>query len=354
MFTVLIVDDESIERNYLCTVFRRRKDRYRVVAQAENGVQAVELAALHQPDIVVMDINIPLLNGLEAAKRIRQDAPERIIILNSAYAEFEFARQAVEYNLDAYLLKPAQEEAIFATVAACLHKKNMESRVRVDLRHTGAEPYPYDIVDRLLEAVASGSMQPLKTHSDLYLNFLKAQHQKLEQYRLYIINTLFSIEQTLYRKGISGNLIALLDCSGSLRQISQSPSWHEIRSITEEFFVRLLMLLESREPTCIHDVDRVAEYIEKNYTDSVTLDDLAALVQLSPAYLSRLFHERKGLTISFYINRRRIERAVCLLQNSQLKIRDIAGDCGFNNLSHFHRVFREQTGKTPVQVRKEK
>ena len=366
MFTVLIVDDESIERKYLSGVFLRQKDRYQVVAEAENGEQAVKLAALYRPDIIIMDINIPLLNGLEAAKRIRQDAPDRIIVLNSAYAEFEFARQAVEYNLDAYLLKPAQEEVIFATIASCLRKKSLQNRREesrnvesggleslelTDLNQNGTN-YPYDIVDRILEAVASASPHLLKSNSTLYLNFLKAQNQKLDHYRLYVINTLFSIEQVLRHAGVPGNLVALLDCSRYLLRIGRSSSWQEIRETVEEFFSNLALLLESGSPPGLSGTDLVADYIAKNYAKNITLDELADLAKFSPAYLSRLFHEQKGLTIRSYINKKRIAQAVYLLQHSTRKTRDIAGDCGFDNLSHFHQVFREHTGKTPVEIRK--
>ena len=353
MFTVLIADDESIERNYLTAVFQRQSKRYQVVAQAENGIQATELAAFHRPDIAILDINMPLLSGLNAAKRIRESGAARIIILNSAYAEFEFARQAIEYGLDGYLLKPAQEQEIFATIETCLHRKRLDNSPASARPLQRRERYPIAVVDRLIEAIDGDDLSALKSNATLYLDFLKSLQGEAEQYRLHVINTLFCIEQALCRRSIPDNLLTLLDCSRFLQEIGKAPSWQAIRSSAENFFTRLLLLFEGRGRVQEDEVETVARHIDRNYAEPLPLDDLAELVKFNPAYLSRLFHEKKGMTIRTYVNRKRIEQAVHLLQKSDRKIRDIAGDCGFGNISHFHRVFKEYTGKTPAESRKE-
>ena len=136
MITVMIADDEVMERDYLKALFDQQKGKYRVVAQAENGKQAVEMATRYMPDVIIMDINMPMLGGIEAAKQIRRFVPRQIIILNSAYAEFEFARQAVAQHLDGYLLKPAGKSEVLTTIADCLLQR--EGPKRRDNAHTPA------------------------------------------------------------------------------------------------------------------------------------------------------------------------------------------------------------------------
>lgn len=116
MYRVLLAEDEYIERKYLRKIFEKHSDQFEVVGEALNGNDAVKKAGLLHPDIIIMDINMAALNGLEAARAIKDTAPTTIIILNTAFAEFEFARLALEYKLDGYLLKPSSETDILASI----------------------------------------------------------------------------------------------------------------------------------------------------------------------------------------------------------------------------------------------
>lgn len=123
MLKILIADDEVIERKYLSSVFQKHPDKFKLIAAAQNGKEVIELADTHKPDVIIMDISMPCMSGLDASHIIKQKHPETIILLNTAYAEFEFARKAVDYGLDAYLLKPAKESQIIETILNCCNKK---------------------------------------------------------------------------------------------------------------------------------------------------------------------------------------------------------------------------------------
>lgn len=119
MTNILLADDEAIERKYFRNLFHRHPE-YQVVGEAQNGLEIIELVSRTQPDVIIMDINMPLMNGLESAHKIKQKFPDTIIILNTAYADFEFAKKALDYRLDAYLLKPASERQIIETIKNCI------------------------------------------------------------------------------------------------------------------------------------------------------------------------------------------------------------------------------------------
>lgn len=127
MLKILIADDEVIERKYLTSVFQKHTDKFKLIATAQNGKEIVELADKYKPDVIIMDISMPCMSGLDASYIIKQKHPETIILLNTAYAEFEFARKAVEYSLDAYLLKPAKEPQIIETIFNCYNKKTKQT-----------------------------------------------------------------------------------------------------------------------------------------------------------------------------------------------------------------------------------
>lgn len=127
MLKILIADDENIEIQFLNSIFAdsKYKDRFRVVASAMTGKSAVEKAEKFNPDIVIMDIKMPIMSGIDSAAEIKRKNPETIIILNTAYAEFEFAKKALENHFEAYLLKPSSKEEIIGTIESCVEKSKI-------------------------------------------------------------------------------------------------------------------------------------------------------------------------------------------------------------------------------------
>jgi YesN/AraC family two-component response regulator len=87
--TVLVADDSPYIRKALCKMFESEKD-YDLCAEAENGKQAIELALLHRPDLIILDLSMPIMNGLEAAHELKRLMPNVPIILFTQYQELEY------------------------------------------------------------------------------------------------------------------------------------------------------------------------------------------------------------------------------------------------------------------------
>ncbi|MGO8695784.1 MAG: response regulator [Rectinemataceae bacterium] len=122
MSGVLIVDDEELSRIAVRKLLSRLFPGLPVVGEAENGRIAVELAAKLAPDIVLMDIKIPAINGLDAASLVLRAAPNTAVIVVSAYDNFSFAQRALNMGLAGYLLKPIREEEFAAVFGAALER----------------------------------------------------------------------------------------------------------------------------------------------------------------------------------------------------------------------------------------
>lgn len=104
--TVIIADDEAAIRNGLSQIVSSAPFCARVLAATDNGKDALELLLHYKPEIAIMDINMPELNGLEVIKKIReQQLPTRFLIL-SGYADFSYAQTAIRYGVKSYFLKP--------------------------------------------------------------------------------------------------------------------------------------------------------------------------------------------------------------------------------------------------------
>lgn len=111
MMTVLIADDEDLARYTIKLLISRNYPGLDVIAEAADGDEAVRLAKDYKPDLAVLDIRMPVLDGLETARKIRNNNPETAILILTAYEDFSSAQQAVNAGVNGYLLKPVTPEA---------------------------------------------------------------------------------------------------------------------------------------------------------------------------------------------------------------------------------------------------
>lgn len=99
-------------------------------------------------------------------------------------------------------------------------------------------------------------------------------------------------------------------------------------------------------------IHRVTEYINAHLDGSITLEEAAAVVHLSPSYLSEYFKTKTGFNFKDYVLERRLKRAMELLKKGQLPIKEIAAHCGYNDFKHFTKVFKKTLGITPTEFRR--
>ncbi|HYY29587.1 MAG TPA: response regulator transcription factor, partial [Chthoniobacterales bacterium] len=141
--SVLIADDHGIVREGLVSVIRRNKADMNVVGEASNGREAVDLWKEHQPDVTLLDLRMPELDGVEAIKEIRaQDENARIIVLTTFDGDEDIYR-AIQAGAKGYLLKDVPREAL------------MDCIRRV---HAGETSVPVHLVAKLAERVSSETL----------------------------------------------------------------------------------------------------------------------------------------------------------------------------------------------------
>lgn len=126
MYRVLLVDDEQIERMALAKKIDRYYGDLVEIYHAVNGREAVAMCSEHRNDIIIMDISMPEMNGVMAAKYIRQMDGKCSIIFLSAYDDFEYARNAIKVKALDYLLKPCDINDLLAVMDMALQKLDKE------------------------------------------------------------------------------------------------------------------------------------------------------------------------------------------------------------------------------------
>jgi len=127
LHNLLIVEDEKLERRALRYILESKISNINICGEARSGIEAIEMAKTNAPDIILMDIEMPELNGLEAQKEIIQFLPNVHTIILSAYDDFAFAQTAIRLKVIDYLLKPIKRNDLVHSVNRCISLINMES-----------------------------------------------------------------------------------------------------------------------------------------------------------------------------------------------------------------------------------
>lgn len=173
---IILADDHTVLRNGLRLLLERQQD-FSVVGEASNGREAVELTSRELPDVVIMDITMPILNGIEAAQRITATYPKVAVIVLSVHADESYILRALKAGARGYLLKDSPEGDLIQAVRAVASGKAffspVVSKVLADdyvrqVRQHGLDD-PYDLLTarerELLQLIVE--LKPTKEIADL-------------------------------------------------------------------------------------------------------------------------------------------------------------------------------------------
>ena len=115
--SVMVVDDDSIMRETLKAILR--SEDYPIAGEASNGQDAVAVCQNTKPDVVLLDINMPKMDGLQALEEIRKVSPKSIIVMVSAVATMDKVKEAIERGAAGFVVKPINPASVLDRVARC-------------------------------------------------------------------------------------------------------------------------------------------------------------------------------------------------------------------------------------------
>jgi response regulator NasT len=165
---ILVAEDETIIRLDLRGLLERAG--YDVVAEARDGEEAVELARVHQPDLALMDVKMPRLDGIDAARRILEERPIPIVML-TAFDQRELVERAAEVGVYGYLVKPFREQDVVPAIELAKARHEELAAVRAD-----ADSLSQALADRKVIERAKGLLMEREklTEGDAFARLRKA------------------------------------------------------------------------------------------------------------------------------------------------------------------------------------
>ena len=126
MYKTLLVDDEELERKILCFILENSSLPITIVGDAASGREALDKVHLTHPDLIIMDIKMPGIDGIEATRQIKTLYPSIEVIILTAYSKFSYSQQAIKAQATDYLLKPIQPQQLIEAVKLALDRLSLK------------------------------------------------------------------------------------------------------------------------------------------------------------------------------------------------------------------------------------
>lgn len=348
MVTVLLVDDEKLELEMLLNYVEWERLGFSVIGTAKNGKLGLELADLHQPDLVITDIKMPVMDGIEMSKLLKKSHPEIRIIFLSGYEEFNYAKEALQIGISDYILKPIYlkdfHEFMQKVYDACMEdKKKRDELIKLVEDQFGV----FFHAGRFYEDLVLKGEKDFLKQLDIFFKWVESAKTGLSDIKkmtLGIISRVYTADPefsgALPSPEHIANEMEHLDEIGAVRAVAL-----DYIHTVENFYAAKLSDVN------LNTVDKIKAYIGRTFQKQLSIDDIAGAVFLSPGYIRSIFKKYTGATILDYITQVRMEKAKLLLLDKQFKIHDIAQQVGYENVSYFCNVFLKYTGQTPNNYR---
>jgi len=512
MYKILLADDEAIIREGIKTLFNWEDIGYEICGEATNGDQTLAMIRSLNPDVVLLDIRMPKMTGIDVIATARSEGFEGFVIILSGYSDFRYAQEAIRFRASDYLTKPVDEdklEEILKRIKSTLDGQLIQSSGSTELMSRARKAMLEDLLvgkispsadtykdcgltDTCYQIVLTekygmlnndasydfGELMRVSGHSlrsfeqinpdgtncillkgtsainrfkdflsrydsdnlpqkdspldtlfftyghvvedpsDLPHSYAEAswllsrrffcdqgQHilsftdlPELENTTPVLsdeilsnyVNRLFNTISAFNRNQVAEILTEL---KKSL--FSASDSISDIRLFLSDLFLQVKALLSQRYPdaekilpsnqailqkvqgshylyetilyfsqtyetimTALGNSSRdsvlndVLYYVDHNYTDNITLENIAPLFGYNSSYLGKIFTKKMGISFNTYVEHVRLDRSKELLLREDLKVYAIAEQVGYRNVDYFHIKFKKYTGMSPAEFRK--
>lgn len=354
MYRVIIADDEALIRAGLYYRNDWNAMGFEVAAMLEDGDDVLKFLEEQRADVLLTDICMYQVSGLQAANVIKDKYPWMKVVLLSGYREFEYAKEAMHCGVYEYLLKPIDYDKlreVFAKIKEELDKAQYEEQL---LHSFGEEAYDQVLA---LTRVMTGAVLGEGEETWLaYAHLKPMMHNAPLEIRQVVIKRLLELLKTqLNQKDTTlaeefARKLKALDISEDT-DMSQSLS-ALLSQLNDELVSRNLVPAVKKSGD--DSIQKACNYISNHLGEGFTYRDVAEYVHLSPRHFIRRFRSEMGETFTEYVLRVRMEGAMRLLDEREILPDDIGAAVGYHDDKYFQQIFKKYTGCTVREYQKRK
>lgn len=331
MWKVLLAEDEVFVRESVREIIDWESMGFTVVGEAGNGTEALAMIREEKPDLVLTDIIMPGMDGIELLRQTREAGIRSKFVMLTCMSEFEYIRQAMEYGASNYILKLSMNvKDLRETLGKIRAELEKEERQREERR--GGAPRDGYAADGWA-AIGAGRAPGVTPPPG-------ARHAQGEP----LAGAAGPVPGGTPPHG-AGPVPGMTPPHGASHAQDGPLGAYEAGSVPAE--------AGSEERITHPEVNKIIAYIHENYHEDLSVKFLSQYVMMGENYVSALFKKKTGRTLIHYLHQVRIDKAIWYLRNTSLPVSEIGQKVGFANDNYFIKIFKRHTKRTPSLYRKE-
>lgn len=395
MEKLIIVDDEDLTRYGMRDTIDWAALGFEVVGLAEDGLEGLKMARELKPDLIISDVRMPNMDGLEMAKILFEENADLAIIVYSGYKDFEYARRAIYSGIGGFLLKPIENEELIKYVKDVmqkLHKKRKDNQMMGQFRDNipimrkrlintallAKDNEEFRLAAEQLALLdvrlpANGLLVYCRVVQDLgifsaelvrELAGFKTVTEIFDEYAVVIVEKPDDVTDESLLTEVRAAAARVLDEEvkrtsarykvgiSRIVQSNYSNAFKKAEQIGDNILFSAIntVAVEGEENKKIKELVRGAlTIIEEEYGSHLTIKSVADKLFTSESYLMHEFKAETGKTFNECLTEYRILKAQEMFLNGSRLVKEVAHTVGYNNVKYFGQVFRERTGMTPSE-----
>lgn len=343
MYNVLFVDDDQAI-GYIVSNYKYWKESEFVLKKIVlGGEEALNELKRETYDLVITDIRMPIMDGLELLQEIRKYKLNTSVILCSTYSDFQYAREGMRLGALDYISKPLTEKKL---------QEELEFAQHLLYKQKNEELLPLDVITSIGSARKNQLFESILSLDDTagqivnnIIEELKEQYNNEDKKIAFILELLF---KSVWNQ--------MLDKFSWLTYFTSMDI-----TIRPELYMKdkERILLEMKEVVKKFQIFRydnvinaICSILANNIQYDTVINIIAQELELSADYIRVLFKNKTGINFNKFCTLLKMEYAKKLLKHTNLKIYEISEKCGYETIDYFSKLFKNYTGFTPLQYRK--
>ncbi len=346
MYKILIADDKEIFRRKLKRIkYFTDNPEFVIAYETQNGQEALEILNKERVDIIITDIRMPIMDGMELLKEIRRQSLCACTVLLSEYTDFTYAKDGLTYGAFDYVIKPVTEEKI----------KDLLDRVRIFLdNENDKQIFSSSELKIARNLIINGDSKGIELFDKIIMQLEMNQKYSIAELQNILSDIITKIVRELFSQ--QPYLEAYVDMK-RLKNMS-TQLYTNLNMLRDEclgiveMLARLICRFRLNTKNAL--VLNVKDYVLANIDNKINLKSIAEHFYVNRTYLSHLFKQETGIFFVDYITMVKMERSKIFLSKGNNKIYEVALAMGYEDTEYFSKVFKNYTRYNPIEYKKMK